>query len=359
MLKLYSDPAFLPPGSPHVPILYPFWGVQAREFQSPEVFDQYIREGQDVFQTCGDIQSCDYVILPGTWPAYQRKRSLEDAQRLADLAEKHGKPILVFTTGDEEWSPPFDATHFRPSIQKSNDHGAVYASPAWTRDILQDHRHGKMEPRAKSERPVVGFCGNAQWGLRQEITHLRRQLGRLKNRQNLQDSRPERWPVILRVRILRELAASPSVTANFILRDKNYANAKQNGQWHEQTKASVWSEYAQNMLTSDYVLCVRGFGNYSFRFYETLSAGRIPVFVNTDCALPYDSILDWRETCVWVEQNEIAHIGEKIAEFHNKLSPADFIDLQHKCRRVWDEWVSPHGFFRNLHRHFEQQPTAN
>lgn len=32
------------------------------------------------------------------------------------------------------------------------------------------------------------------------------------------------------------------------------------------------------MTGSDYVLCTRGNGNYSIRFYEALCRGRIPVF---------------------------------------------------------------------------------
>ena len=106
------------------------------------------------------------------------------------------------------------------------------------------------------------------------------------------------------------------------------------------------------MIDSDYVLCVRGDGNYSIRFYETLCCGRIPVFINTDCVLPYDFEIDWKDYCIWINQNELHLIDEKIAEFHEKISDKDFIDLQHECCKLWKNWLSPEGFFTNFHKHF-------
>jgi hypothetical protein len=40
-------------------------------------------------------------------------------------------------------------------------------------------------------------------------------------------------------------------------------------------------------------------------------------------------------------------------DFHNSLSEDDFTELQYKCRKVWEEWLSPEGFFANFYRHFE------
>jgi hypothetical protein len=44
-------------------------------------------------------------------------------------------------------------------------------------------------------------------------------------------------------------------------------------------------------------------------------------------------------------------IAEKIAEFHDNLSPQEFVDLQYECRKIWQERISPEGFFENLYRH--------
>ncbi len=46
-------------------------------------------------------------------------------------------------------------------------------------------------------------------------------------------------------------------------------------------------EYINNIGESDFVLCPRGDSNASLRFYETLSAGRIPLIPDTQIKLPY------------------------------------------------------------------------
>ncbi len=101
------------------------------------------------------------------------------------------------------------------------------------------------------------------------------------------------------------------------------------------------------------MLCPRGKGNYSIRFYETLASGRIPVFINTDCVLPFEEWIDWRQYCVWVEGHEVAHVAEKVAEFHEGLSDEEFRDRQRACRQLWLDWQSPFGFFKNFRRYFE------
>ena len=95
----------------------------------------------------------------------------------------------------------------------------------------------------------------------------------------------------------------------------------------------------------------RGTGNFSMRFYETLCLGRIPIFVDTDCVLPYDFSLDWKQHCVWIDRSEIPFIAEKVADFHAALSPDDFIDLQRGNRELWEERLSTEGFYSHFYEH--------
>ena len=101
-------------------------------------------------------------------------------------------------------------------------------------------------------------------------------------------------------------------------------------------------------MDSDYVVCVRGAGNFSIRFYEALAMGRIPVFINTDCALPFDDELDWKKHVVWVEFKERHKVAEKVANFHRAISEKDFIDLQLANRKLWEERLTLGGFFKEF-----------
>ena len=114
-------------------------------------------------------------------------------------------------------------------------------------------------------------------------------------------------------------------------------------------------ELLDNLLGSDYVLCARGEGNFSYQLYETLCSGRIPVFVNSNCVLPFQNQLDWKSFCVWVEAEDVTKVASKVAEFHAALTPEAFIELQKRCRNVWEEWLSPHGYFLPFSKYFVGQ----
>ena len=129
----------------------------------------------------------------------------------------------------------------------------------------------------------------------------------------------------------------------FILRKKYRAGITTNKHTHKTTL-----EFYDNLKNSDYVVCVRGAGNFSIRFYEALAMGRIPVFINTDCALPFDNEIDWKKHVVWVEYNERHEVAEKVADFHRVLSEKDFIDLQLANRKLWEERLTLRGFFNNF-----------
>jgi hypothetical protein len=185
--------------------------------------------------------------------------------------------------------------------------------PAWSEDP------GSALPlRPKLGRPRVGFCGYVP---RPGVVGRLRGVGRGH---------------ATRARALRALARSPELETRFVVRERFHGGSRQ--------------EFLENLVESDYTLCTRGAGNFSYRLYETLACGRIPVFVNTDCVLPYEDEIDWRAICVWVEESELDEIGARVAAFHEGLSEEDFRALQRECRRVWESWLSPEGFFANLHR---------
>jgi len=157
----------------------------------------------------------------------------------------------------------------------------------------------------------------------------------------------------IRTKALQVLAKSRRIDTNFVIRDTFMGGALlPSGEARLSKFQQIRREYVQNLVDSDYVLCARGGGNYSYRLYEALCCGRIPVFVDTDCVLPYHSEIDWKQYCVWVDEREVDRIAERVAEFHEALSEDQFVELQRRCRWLWESYLSPEGFFRNFHKHF-------
>jgi hypothetical protein len=144
----------------------------------------------------------------------------------------------------------------------------------------------------------------------------------------------------LRGLAVRTLKLDPRVKMNFIRR-KGFS-----GGCDEATRR----EYLFNMVESDYALVIRGAGNFSYRLYEVMSCGRIPVFIDTDCVLPFDGILDWKKYCVWVDASDVVTLGDKILEFHEKISATEFEEMQLSIRRIYEEWLCPTGYFKNIWR---------
>ena len=105
------------------------------------------------------------------------------------------------------------------------------------------------------------------------------------------------------------------------------------------------NEFINNIISSDYTLCFRGSGNYSLRFYETLCLGRIPLFIDTDCKLPFQNEIDWKSLCLWVNVENLENICEIIIDYHNSISEKKFIEKQLYCREVWVKYLSKEVFF--------------
>jgi hypothetical protein len=152
----------------------------------------------------------------------------------------------------------------------------------------------------------------------------------------------------LRASILNSLQKSSTIKTNFIFRKKYRA-----GVTHDKDSHQTTLEFYDNLRDSDYVVCVRGAGNFSVRFYETLAMGRIPIFIDTDCSLPLDDHIDWKKHVVWISKAEQTLIAEKVMHFHKSHSETDFIALQQNNRKLWESKLKLGSFFRAyFNQHF-------
>jgi FkbM family methyltransferase len=315
-LKIYADRKFLSPGTPHTPLLIPSWGdIDDESNPDQSRYRHYSSVGKGFFMET-DLSQAEIALLPGDWTHCQM-----EGHRLAEALRGSRKPLVIFFFNDSEAKIALEnSLIFRTSLRRSARRPNEFAAPGWSMDFGENYFQGQLPIREKQSCPTVGFCGFVPVG----ETNLRR-------------------------RAVNALAGSKLLSTRFLLRDEFWAGAL--GTTRSKIQ-KVRQEYADNIAGADYVLCVRGAGNFSYRLNEVLSSGRIPVFVDTDCVLPYEDFIDWKKHCVWVDVNDLDSIGEKIMAFHESLSREDFIGLQQSCRDLWVQWLSPEGFFANFHRHF-------
>lgn len=317
-----------------------------------------------IFQLTQSVETCDYILLP-FWETLReytdkqyaehhldpaiRQKVVAATQQLIEYGHQYNKKMIVFYWSDlEEELPLENAVIFRNSLYKSRQQKNEFAFPSWNGDFIMDYMDGKAVVRDKDLSPKVGFRGSARpLGLSAEDI-LRTSLNMINTSLDFLHvpfQLPYQWNEgqILRTNAIKTLQKNKHIQSDFKILTRGYIS-----QNDPEVKAFNRKKFIDNIVGNDYVLCVRGAGNYSYRFYETISAGRIPLFINSDCVLPFDFIIDWKKYCVWVEKDEIEHIDEILIDFHNKLSASDFKDLQHDIRKIWDNWIAPDAFFNHL-----------
>ncbi len=304
------------------------------------------------------LDQADCAVFPVSW---ERVWDLDPARRLAnDLAIKAknaGKRTLIFRWDDSTEKIPVDnAVVLRTSLERSTRAGNEFAMPAWSEDFVVNYLDGELPVRRKSERPKIGFCGavlSPGQVVRKRLRAGLRQLVHASGLRKAKGSPTNLTGHMLRAQALDHLEKSPVVDTSFIIRRNFWGGATLS---HGQDLARMRvlrREYLANIVDTDYTLCVRGAGNFSYRLYETLSCGRIPVFVDTDCVLPYEFCVDWNDYVVRVDSTELSQIGEKVAAFHNAMTPEEYVACQHRCRELWEEKLSPEGFFSEMWRHVQ------
>lgn len=353
-LKIFTDRAFLPEGFTHSMMLKPHWG----DWVSHDAFAAYNEEGSG-FQDLTGPDEADIALLPfdGTYllskdPAISSK-AREAAGRFAGVAAGAGLRVVATTNDDSAAPIGIDgAINLRTAIDRRRRIPGDYAMPGWFEDLVTNHLGGSIVVRDRVDVPTVGFCGLAATkapGPRRRLKILAR--GALRS---VGVHMPLRDGVHLRKRAIDALGAHPGVETRFIVRDQYFGG----GMTDSASAERVRREYVDNLVNSDYALSARGYGNYSFRFYEALSVGRIPVLIDTDCVLPYDFLHDYREFCVIVPEGDVDRAGDHVRRFHDRLSPEAFRELQLRIRRFWLEWLSPLMYFRNFPRHLEHAGAA-
>lgn len=316
------------------------WGNEGLEKQQFEVSDRFVYVGQ--------IENASVYFIPKPINSYSRDElkkinSICSANRIkaygyisGDFGTDFGffEHILFFRMGGFKSKLSFNNKGFPVSL--SDHFERIYNQTA-------------IEVREKQNKPVIGFCGHATSSsskrVRENIKFIRENLKRFFQKPFRKDYEPLFASAFERAKLLHYFEASTAVKTNFIYR-KNYRG----GAHSEEERTKTTLEYYDNIKNSDYVLCVRGAGNFSVRLYETLMMGRIPIFVNTDCLLPFEDEIAWKNHVVWVEWKDRKAIAALLAEFHVSLSTDDFAYLQTSNRRLWKETLSVKGILEGIEK---------
>ncbi|WP_417289526.1 hypothetical protein [Corallibacter sp.] len=346
MLKIYYPKAHYNPNARQqlFPLLKPF--IKNADFTNEQRVEVYGISSQDVSVET-NLNQANVAILTMSWNYYYLNNKLAEAHAFIEKAQASNIPIWITMQGDLGLPIP-SMEHvivFRASGYKSKLPDTHKGLPIFINDPLKTYYKTTTPfPTTYQNKPLVGFCGQA----------TTRQAVRLKEVLNVWRRnilfRLGKTPFLpeqvmstsyLRGSMLDKLSKAPTIEDTFILRKKYRAGAQT-----QETRYATTMAFYNNIKDTNYVLCVRGAGNFSVRFYETLAMGRIPVYIHTDGLLPLEHKIPWKKHVVWVDYKERHLVVQKVAAFHEQLSPKAFKDLCMANRALWEDLLTLNGFFK-------------
>lgn len=76
----------------------------------------------------------------------------------------------------------------------------------------------------------------------------------------------------------------------------------------------AWRNMTSMMSQSIFCLAPRGYAPTSFRLYEAMALGSIPVYISDEFITPFDDELDWSEFCVFCRPEEIEQLPQLLKD---------------------------------------------
>lgn len=104
-------------------------------------------------------------------------------------------------------------------------------------------------------------------------------------------------------------------------------------------KRRLREEFIDVSRQSKFVLCPRGYGLNSFRFFESLSLGVPPILVSDDCALPFADAVDYEKFCFRVEAGDRDWVG-RIREAVRDAGGEAYAEMCRSARLHYDTFFS-------------------
>jgi len=89
-------------------------------------------------------------------------------------------------------------------------------------------------------------------------------------------------------------------------------------------------------------LAPRGAGQHSFRLFEAMSAGRIPVILADDYMLPMEEFVDWDACSFRIPEARAVSVAEEILAINEQCCPKPCMqEMAYRAREAWANYLAP------------------
>ncbi len=104
-------------------------------------------------------------------------------------------------------------------------------------------------------------------------------------------------------------------------------------QWTPSVSDSDFNNFITLTSRSVFSLCPRGYGRSSFRLYEVMQLGSIPVFIYDYKWCPFEDEINWNDFCVLIDVNNIQNIDSILSS----ISPSKVKQMQDNLYKYWSQ----------------------
>ncbi len=336
MIKVYTGKLL---ELPVIEVLFPHFGNK----EHPNLFGEklFADFSDPVVSVAEDPAQADYFFIPHNYNYI--KNDTAYVNEFVSLSKKFSKKIIVFMIGDSD-APVLveNSIIFRHSQYRYKKLPNEIIIPGYAVDL---GKHFGVHVRHKGPAPVVGFCGWAGFGSFKEKFgyYYRNALLSLKSLLGDQYASTHKKGLYFRKKAMAKLAAS-GIATNFVIRRSYGAHQKT----IEVDPQKSRKEYVENIIASDFVLAPKGDGNFSTRFFETISLGRIPLLIDTECVLPLEGIVKYDQFILRVDYKDLEKLGKTVNDFFERISDDDFVTMQKKAREAFEQYLRIDVFYRYI-----------
>lgn len=131
------------------------------------------------------------------------------------------------------------------------------------------------------------------------------------------------------------------------------------GYLYEQTKSSIYYmsteqkhseiiKFLERLSECLYVFAPRGVGSSSFRMYEAMSVGSVPI-VTDMVEFPFEDEICWKQTCLYGDSDDLSELIKQT----RAISRVEYNVFRDKCIHTWDNYCKHDILYDKLKEKFK------
>jgi len=118
----------------------------------------------------------------------------------------------------------------------------------------------------------------------------------------------------------------------------------QQNSWNPTISDEKLNNFIDITTRSKFALCPRGYGASSFRLYETMQLGSIPVYVSDEHYLPWSDEIDWNSICILIKEHEIDNLDNIL----KNIDDITYENMLSNIKQIYNKYFTLEGVCNNI-----------